>query len=198
MFMRKWCVLAGIVCGSLLLSGCQGKPVAGKADADRKSVKQESTASDEFSYDDTYDGENLGNEVSDGRVLSNDAGLEVQIGDTVFIDYVGTIDGVPFDGGDTQGMGTDLTIGSGMYIDGFEDQLVGSHPGDEVVVKVTFPDDYGVDELNGKEALFTVQVHGVYQMDIFGDDPSGAIETPVESNVDANGSVDEPNEGTAE
>lgn len=67
------------------------------------------------------------------------------------------------DGGSTDGKGTDLVIGSGSYIDNFEDQLVGAHPGDEVEVTVTFPDDYGVDELNGKEAVFDVTVNGIYE-----------------------------------
>ena len=60
-------------------------------------------------------------------------------------------------------MGTDLTIGSGLYIDNFEDQLVGSHPGDEVEVTVTFPEDYGKEDLNGKEAVFDVTVNGIYE-----------------------------------
>src|SRR5699024_3285483 len=51
-------------------------------------------------------------------------------GDTVNIDYVGTIDGVAFEGGDTQGQGTDLELGSGAYIDGFEEQIVGNTPGE--------------------------------------------------------------------
>ena len=66
-------------------------------------------------------------------------------------------------GGDTQGQGTDLTIGSGSYIDDFEDQLIGAHPGDKVEVKVTFPENYGNDELNGKEATFKVTVNGIYE-----------------------------------
>ncbi len=54
-------------------------------------------------------------------------------------------------------------IGSGSYIDDFEDQLIGAHPGDTVEVTVTFPEDYGVEELNGKEAVFTVTVNGIYE-----------------------------------
>ena len=73
------------------------------------------------------------------------------------------MDGKAFDGGDTQGQGTDLTIGSGSYIDDFEDQLIGAHPGDNVTVKVTFPDNYGNDDLNGKDATFDVTVNGIYQ-----------------------------------
>ena len=75
-------------------------------------------------------------------------------GDTVNIDYVGRIDGVAFDGGDTKGSGADLTLGSGTYIDDFEDQIVGHTPGETFDVTVTFPEDYGNEDLNGKEAVF--------------------------------------------
>lgn len=101
--------------------------------------------------------------TDDSTSYSTDSTLTVEDGDTVNIDYVGSIDGVEFDGGNTQGNGTDLTIGSGRYIDDFEEQLIGAHPGDEVEVTVTFPDDYGNDELNGKEAVFDVTVNGIYQ-----------------------------------
>lgn len=94
---------------------------------------------------------------------STDASLTVQDGDSVNIDYVGSIDGVEFDGGSTQGAGATLVIGSGSYIDDFEEQLIGAHPGDEVDVVVTFPEDYGNAALNGKEALFKVTVNGIYQ-----------------------------------
>ena len=77
-------------------------------------------------------------EPTEAPSLQTDASLTVEDGDTVNIDYVGTVNGTEFDGGSTGGMGTDLTIGSGLYIDDFEDQLVGSHPGDEVEVTVTF------------------------------------------------------------
>ena len=103
------------------------------------------------------------NSQDTGSSYSTDSSLTVEDGDTVNIDYVGSIDGVEFDGGNTQGMGTDLVIGSGSYIDDFEDQLIGAHPGDQVDVYVTFPEDYGVEELNGKEALFQVRVNGIYE-----------------------------------
>lgn len=103
------------------------------------------------------------NSQDTGSSYSTDSSLTVEDGDTVNIDYVGSIDGVEFDGGNTQGMGTDLVIGSGSYIDDFEDQLIGVHPGDQVDVYVTFPEDYGVEELNGKEALFQVTVNGIYE-----------------------------------
>lgn len=81
-------------------------------------------------------------EATEAPSYSTDTSLTVKDGDTVNIDYVGKIDGTAFDGGSTNGQGTDLVIGSGSYIDDFEDQLVGAHPGDEVEVTVTFPDDY--------------------------------------------------------
>lgn len=106
---------------------------------------------------------NTGTEETVEQTLSTDSSLEVQQGDTVNIDYVGSIDGVEFEGGNTQGAGADLTIGSGTYIDNFEEQLIGAHPGQSVDVKVTFPEDYGQEDLNGKEALFKVVVNGIYK-----------------------------------
>ena len=73
------------------------------------------------------------------------------------------MDGVEFEGGNTNGMGADLTIGSHSYIDDFEEQLIGAHPGDTVEVNVTFPENYGNEELNGKDAVFTVTVNGIYE-----------------------------------
>ena len=97
-------------------------------------------------------------EATEAPSYSTDTSLTVKDGDTVNIDYVGKIDGTAFDGGSTNGQGTDLEIGSGSYIDDFEDQLVGAHPGDEVEVTVTFPDDYGAADLAGKEAVRAFQV----------------------------------------
>ena len=77
-------------------------------------------------------------EATEAPSYSTDTSLTVKDGDTVNIDYVGKIDGTAFDGGSTNGQGTDLEIGSGSYIDDFEDQLVGAHPGDEVEVRERF------------------------------------------------------------
>lgn len=102
-------------------------------------------------------------EATEAPSYSTDTSLTVKDGDTVNIDYVDKIDGTAFDGGSTNGQGTDLVIGSGSYIDDFEDQLVGAHPGDEVEVTVTFPDDYSAADLAGKEAVFDVTVNGIYE-----------------------------------
>lgn len=102
-------------------------------------------------------------EVTEAASYNTDSSLEVKDGDKVNIDYVGKIDDVAFDGGSTNGQGTDLVIGSGSYIDNFEEQLIGAHPGDEVKVTVTFPDDYSAEDLAGKEAVFDVTVNGIYE-----------------------------------
>ena len=102
-------------------------------------------------------------ETPEAASYNTDSSLEVKDGDKVNIDYVGKIDDVAFDGGSTNGKGTDLVIGSGSYIDNFEEQLIGAHPGDEVKVTVTFPDDYSAEDLAGKEAVFDVTVNGIYE-----------------------------------
>ncbi len=80
----------------------------------------------------------------------------VQSGDTAVIDFEGFIDSVPFEGG--KGTDYSLVIGSGSFIPGFEDQLIGKNTGEEAEVTVSFPEDYGKEELNGKPALFKVTV----------------------------------------
>ena len=94
----------------------------------------------------------------------------IKDGDKVNIDYVGTIDGVEFEGGNSGGNGYDLTIGSGTFIKGFESQLIGHKPGEDVTVKVTFPDDYNKTELAGKPAEFAVTIHGIYADPEYNDD----------------------------
>lgn len=82
-----------------------------------------------------------------------------QNGDTVNIDYVGKVDGKEFDGGSATGY--DLKLGSGSFIDNFEEQLEGHSAGDKVEVNVTFPDDYSNADLAGKAAVFDVTVNKV-------------------------------------
>lgn len=84
----------------------------------------------------------------------------VQDGDTVNIDYVGSIDGVEFEGGSTGGTGTTVTIGVTSYIDDFLEQLIGHKPGETVNVEVTFPDPYlNNPDLAGKDALFVTKIN---------------------------------------
>lgn len=85
-------------------------------------------------------------------------------GDTVVIDFEGFKDGVAFEGG--KGENYALELGSGSFIPGFEDQLVGAKAGDDVEVKVTFPEDYQAEDLAGKEAIFKVKVHEVKEKEL--------------------------------
>lgn len=80
-------------------------------------------------------------------------------GDTVVIDFVGSVDGVEFEGG--KGSNHSLELGSGQFIPGFEEQLVGTKAGETVEVKVTFPENYQAEDLAGKEALFVTTVNEV-------------------------------------
>lgn len=80
-------------------------------------------------------------------------------GDTVVIDFVGSVDGVEFDGG--KGENHSLELGSGQFIPGFEEQLVGAKAGETVEVKVTFPEEYHAEDLAGKAALFVTTVNEV-------------------------------------
>ena len=80
-------------------------------------------------------------------------------GDTVVIDFEGFTDGVPFDGGKAEGHS--LELGSGQFIPGFEDQIIGKNIGDEFDVNVTFPEDYGAKELASKPAVFKVKLHEI-------------------------------------
>ncbi|MDX1580013.1 MAG: trigger factor, partial [Alphaproteobacteria bacterium] len=82
-------------------------------------------------------------------------------GDAVLIDFVGKLDGEPFEGGAAENY--QLVLGSGGFIPGFEEQLVGVSAGDEKEVAVTFPEDYGAEHLAGKEAVFDVTVHEVQE-----------------------------------
>ena len=85
-------------------------------------------------------------------------------GDTVVIDFVGTVDGVEFDGG--KGDNFSLELGSGQFIPGFEDQLVGHAAGETVEVNVTFPEDYQATDLAGKDAKFVTTIHEVKEKEV--------------------------------
>ena len=87
-------------------------------------------------------------------------------GDNVNIDFVGSIDGVEFEGGNSNGAGYDLTLGSGSMIPGFEDGIVGHKVGDTFNIKATFPENYGKDELNGKEADFKITINYLTQTEL--------------------------------
>ena len=100
---------------------------------------------------------------STSQSYNKDKNLVVKDGDTVNIDYVGYVDDVAFEGGNTNGQGASLKIGSHSYIDDFEEQLIGHNVGDKVTVNVTFPDSYHSADLQGKDARFEVTINGIYE-----------------------------------
>ena len=89
---------------------------------------------------------------------------KIDNGDIAVIDFEGFVDGVPFDGGKSENYS--LKIGSGTFIPGFEEGLIGLKSGDEKDVKVKFPDDYHAEDLKGKDAIFKVKVHEVKEVKI--------------------------------
>jgi trigger factor len=105
-------------------------------------------------------------EINDAlkRIAENNKSYDAKDGkaekdDAVVIDFVGMIDGEKFEGGSAEGQ--TLVIGSGRFIPGFEDQLIGTKAGDELEVKVSFPDDYQVETLKGKPAVFETKIKEV-------------------------------------
>lgn len=98
--------------------------------------------------------------LSSYPLVITDTESTVEIGDTVNLDYSGSMDGVVFDGGTAEGY--DLVIGSGSFIDDFEEQLVGMHVGEDGEVEVTFPDPYDNNpDFAGKDAVFTVKINQI-------------------------------------
>ncbi|MDE7246377.1 MAG: trigger factor [Lachnospiraceae bacterium] len=161
---RKVCVLAGVIVSSLFLTACGSKEYL-------KDIKAEKyvTLGNYMGLEATV--QKL--EVPEGAVESyiEDnylalkaetvpvTGRPIQEGDTVNIDFAGYQDGVAFDGG----TGTsDLTIGSGQFIDGFEDGLIGANEGDQVSLDLTFPDPYSRNpDLSGAPVVFEVTVNSI-------------------------------------
>ena len=99
------------------------------------------------------------NEMESKAVELTGSDVTVEDGDTAIIDFVGKLNGVAFDGGTASNY--ELEIGSGSFIDGFEDGLIGVKKGDTVDLNLTFPESYPSTELAGKDVVFTVTVNGV-------------------------------------
>ncbi len=93
------------------------------------------------------------------RIVTADKRRKLKAGDTAVIDFEGFVDDVPFDGGKAEGYS--LEIGSGKFIPGFEDQLIGMKYDEEKEIKVPFPEDYFSKDLAGKEATFKVKLHEI-------------------------------------
>lgn len=155
---------------SIKLDGDQDKLIAGEADLDYSMALE---VMPEFEPADVTGisiermvAEPTEEEIGDAlkRIADNNKSYEAkegkaETGDAVVIDFVGSIDGEKFDGGSAEGQ--TLVIGSGRFIPGFEEQLIGASAGDSVNVNVSFPETYQVPTLAGKAALFETKVHEV-------------------------------------
>lgn len=125
--------------------------------ADYKNI---SVPEDEVAATEDEVNERIDSELESYKELNTDPALTVADGDEVNIDYVGTVDGEEFAGGNSNGEGYDLTIGSGSFVDDFEEQLIGHKVGEDVTVEVTFPETYS-EELAGRDAVFAVTINGI-------------------------------------
>lgn len=126
---------------------------------DYKNMEIELNASDyEVTEEDLIDEVNYQIEYAGTYYVDTDKTV-VEDGDVVDIDYVGTKDGEAFDGGTASGQ--KLEIGSGSFIDGFEDGLIGANVGDTVELNLTFPENYGVSSLAGEDVVFTVTINKI-------------------------------------
>ncbi|MBQ9632971.1 MAG: FKBP-type peptidyl-prolyl cis-trans isomerase [Lachnospiraceae bacterium] len=148
--------------------GAETTDVADTEATDTEATDTEATDTEAADAADTEAADTEGSEATDESTeeaapnLDTTEGREVKDGDTVNIDYTGYKDGEPFDGGSTNGAGADLTIGSHSYIDGFESGLIGKKVGETVDLNLTFPEDYGVEDLAGADVVFTVTINGIY------------------------------------
>ncbi len=167
--LKKFSLVMAMVMGCSLLSGCgnSAKKTQEKM-VDKYASYCELTQYTNLDY--TKVETEITDEVMDAEInylLSNFATVETvttgttKNGDTVNIDFTGTVDGVAFDGGSTDGQGYDLTLGSGYMIPGFEEQIVGHDVGETFDIEVTFPEDYGNTELAGVDAVFEITINNI-------------------------------------
>lgn len=185
---KRTCLIVLGLCLALTFTACAGKEGDSKEDASQSQTEEEPKEDEKYrdvrvvSVDDvtkyiklgTYKGielqktdSSVSDEVVDAQVQTNltQAAQEVgedepiQNGDIANIDYTGKVDGKEFEGGSAKAY--DLTIGSGSFIAGFEDGLVGAKKGETKDLQLKFPEDYQSQELAGKDAVFTVTVNSI-------------------------------------
>ena len=159
-------VVKNVVIAAVIVVAFVGIIVYGAIDS-KKAKEQEAAGADANETSQTTEQDTQTEEQPE---LSTDPERKVKSGDTVAIHYEGSVDGIAFQGGTGD---YDLTIGSHSFIDDFEDQLIGHNIGETVEVNVTFPEGYGgtyqdadgaEQSLSGKDAVFIVDIKGIYSM----------------------------------
>jgi len=168
---KQWVLLIMSVCIIMLVGGCKKKNTDSETDyklSDHVKLGQymgiEIKADDLKVTDEDVDAK-VTSVLTEAGILSEVTGRAVANGDVVNIDYEGLLDGVAFEGGTAAG--ADLTIGSGTFIPGFEEQLVGTNIGDKLDVDVTFPTEYSNNpDLAGKAVTFKVTVNSISKAEL--------------------------------
>ncbi len=161
--LKKLCIgvlAVAVVAALIILPGTLGTTT--EEDSSEETTEEAGLPQEGDTTEDAAAEETSAEEAPQAPALDTTVGREVQEGDTVNIDYTGYKDGEAFEGGSTNGAGADLAIGSGTYIDGFESGLVGKKVGDTVDLNLTFPEDYGAEDLAGADVVFTVTINGIY------------------------------------
>lgn len=102
--------------------------------------------------------------------LSKTAGIEVKEGDMINIDFVGYVNGAEYEGGNTNGAGTKLTIGEGNFVEEFENGLIGNKVGEPFKMTVPYAEDFGNEELAGEDVEYEVTINGIYHEAAFNDE----------------------------
>ena len=162
--MKKTCfLLATVMAASVIMSGCGSEKDIWSLDASKYvtlgNYKGLSVSVDDTTVTDEEVGETISSNLAADGTMTAVTGRPVQEGDTVNIDYVGTKDGVAFDGGTAEGY--DLEIGSGTFISGFEDGLIGHEIGEKVSLNLTFPENYSAEDLAGQDVVFDVTINSI-------------------------------------
>ena len=207
----KTVFLVSAACAALSLSACAQKSSAGSHPVETTQAQKKGTAADYQAAIDALDPKRPGSLGTVNKIDYSDVTVEVpekqpvteagveealaelmaeytkdvdviEMGDTADINFVGKKDGVAFDGGTAENYS--LTIGSGRFIDGFEDGLVGVKKGETVTLNLTFPENYGNEELNGAAVTFDVTVNSITRPKTLEDlDDAFAHEIDEESNT---------------
>lgn len=157
-------ILLSICCAAVVFTGCGSSSGNVKlAQSDYKGIEVAEVTADEVTDEDVED--MIQSTLEENATTTEITDRAVKDGDTVNIDYTGTLDGEEFDGGSAEGY--DLEIGSGDFVSGFEEQLIGHEKGEEFDITVTFPEDYSMNEdLAGKETVFAIKINSISQTDV--------------------------------
>lgn len=152
-------LLLSISCTAMLLAGCgsSGSSNVKLAQSDYKGIEVEEVLAAEVTDEDVEN--EIQSALEENATTKEVKDRAVKDGDTANIDYTGKVDGEEFDGGSAEGY--DLEIGSGSFVDGFEEQIIGHEIGEEFDINVTFPDDYPSEDVAGKDAVFTVKINSL-------------------------------------